>query len=220
MINYELDSVYVKFKTLLANEQDATLTLKSEAGRACVTLCLDLGHVHSGQDQQPGGPRNGPARQRRREKRAAARLANDEQSAEGSKITAAVEASKDINATAEASKVKDSVAEESNEVPHKKTAAEKDSVVKLTAAEEANDNPTKEIAAKVVVRERKETNAAIAEAVSITEVEDMLCPDEEYKNKLKKTRSVGCQTLESGIAFRTTSKFNRDYYTLRHDDSD
>ena len=104
-------------------------------------------------------------------------------------------------------------------MPHKKSAAEKDSLVKLTAADEANDKPTKEIAANAVVLDRKDTNAAIAE-VSITEVEDMLCPDEEYKSKLKKTRSVGCQTLESGIAFRTTSKFNRDYYTLRHDDSD
>ena len=73
-------------------------------------------------------------------------------------------------ATEEASKVKDSVAEESNEVPHKKSAAEKDSLVKLTAADEANDQPTKEIAANAVVLDRKDTNAAIAE-VSITEVD-------------------------------------------------
>ena len=39
-----------------------------------MTLSLDLGNVLSGQDQlPPSGHRNGPARQRRREKRAAAR---------------------------------------------------------------------------------------------------------------------------------------------------
>ena len=81
MVHLELDSFYVKFKHLLRAEQNATLTLKSEAGRAIVTLSLDLGHVLSEQDLPPRGPRNGPARIRRREKRAAARekLAADEE---------------------------------------------------------------------------------------------------------------------------------------------
>ena len=75
MVHVELDSFYVKFKHLLRAEKDATLTLKSEAGRAFVTLSLDLGHVLSEQDLRPrGGSRNGPARVRRREKRAAARF--------------------------------------------------------------------------------------------------------------------------------------------------
>ena len=74
MVHRELDSFYNKFKNLLSAEKDATLTFKSEAGRAFVTLSLDLGHVHSGQDQLPPfGHRNGPARQRQREKHAAAR---------------------------------------------------------------------------------------------------------------------------------------------------
>ena len=61
MAQRELDSFYVKFKNLLRAEKDATLTLKSEAGRAFVTLSLDLGHVLSEQDLSPrGGPRNGP----------------------------------------------------------------------------------------------------------------------------------------------------------------
>ena len=56
-------------------KKDATLTLKSEAGRAFITLSLDLGHVLSGEDHlPPRGYRNGPKRQRRREKRAAAHL--------------------------------------------------------------------------------------------------------------------------------------------------
>ena len=73
MVQVELDSFYVKFKHLLRAEKDATLTLKSEAGRAFVTLSLDLGHVHSWQGELPHGPRNGPSRQRRREIHEAAR---------------------------------------------------------------------------------------------------------------------------------------------------
>ena len=60
---------------MLHSEKDATLTLKSEAGRAVVTLCVELGHVHSAPEQGHlgPGPRNGQARQRRRVRRAAAR---------------------------------------------------------------------------------------------------------------------------------------------------
>ena len=43
----ELDSFFVKFKTLLRGEKDATLTLKSEAVRAVISLSVDLGHVLS-----------------------------------------------------------------------------------------------------------------------------------------------------------------------------
>ena len=70
----ELDSFYHKFKNLLLAEKDVTLILKSEAGKASVTLSLDLGPVLAGQGPlPPRGFRNGPARQRRREQRAAAR---------------------------------------------------------------------------------------------------------------------------------------------------
>ena len=71
----EIDSFVLKFKNLLYSEKDATLTLKSEAGRAVVTLCVELGHVHSAPEHGHlgPGPGNGPARQRRRARRAAAR---------------------------------------------------------------------------------------------------------------------------------------------------
>ena len=60
MVHRELDSFYNKFKNLLSAEKDATLTFKSEAGRAFVTLSLDLGHVLSGHDHLPPGEnRNG-----------------------------------------------------------------------------------------------------------------------------------------------------------------
>ena len=94
MVLWELDSFFGKFKNLLCAEKNATLTLKSEAGKAYVTLSLDLGHVHSDHGQpQPRGPRNGPARQRRREKRAAARADAENALAEG------VEEAKDIQQT-------------------------------------------------------------------------------------------------------------------------
>jgi hypothetical protein len=69
----EIDSFFFKFKHLLIAEKDATLTLKSVAGRAQVTLSVDLGHLHS----RPGHPHhhasNGTSRSRRQERRAAAR---------------------------------------------------------------------------------------------------------------------------------------------------
>ena len=45
MAHVELDSFYFKFKNLLYAGRDATLNVKSENGRALVTLSLDLGHV-------------------------------------------------------------------------------------------------------------------------------------------------------------------------------
>ena len=70
----ELDTFYFKFKNLILAEKNATLTLKSEAGRAQVTLSVDLGHLlPEANPHQPHRGRNSPARQRRRERRAAAR---------------------------------------------------------------------------------------------------------------------------------------------------
>ena len=72
MAGYQLDSFYFKFKNLLFAEKDATLTVKSDAGRLHVSLNVDLGHVHS----EPSFPhrdchhrcRNGPSQQRRRQR--------------------------------------------------------------------------------------------------------------------------------------------------------
>ena len=44
MVTWELDSFFVKFKNLLRAEKDATITFKSEAGRASVSLSVNLGH--------------------------------------------------------------------------------------------------------------------------------------------------------------------------------
>ena len=77
----ELDTLYFKFKNLVLAEKNATLTLKSEAGRTDVTLTVDLGHLLADAGpQQPYHGRNGPARRRRRERRAAARQEAEEAS--------------------------------------------------------------------------------------------------------------------------------------------
>ena len=79
MANIELDSFYIKFKSLLNQEKDAVLTLKSESGRAQVTLSVELGHVLS--DHLHHYPINSTSRARRRQKRTNARkLAAEEAS--------------------------------------------------------------------------------------------------------------------------------------------
>ena len=68
----------IKFKSLLCSGRNASLTVKAEAGKASISLHVDLGDVlplpipHQYHHQ---GSRNGPARKRRRERRAAARVA-------------------------------------------------------------------------------------------------------------------------------------------------
>ena len=53
MVHQELDSFFWKFKNLLFAEKDATVTFKSEAGKASVSITVDLGHVHSVQGDLP-----------------------------------------------------------------------------------------------------------------------------------------------------------------------
>ena len=67
-----LDSFIWKFKQLLHSRMNAKLEIKSEAEKAIVNLTADV-------EPMPRQSRNGPARQRRREKRAAARVAQAEE---------------------------------------------------------------------------------------------------------------------------------------------
>ena len=127
MVQWELDSFYLKFKNLLCSEKDATLTLKAEAGRAFVTLSLDLGHVHSEHGQLQHGPRNGPARLRRREKRAAARADAEKASAEATKDVELAEKAEEVLAATIGSAAEEAVelnlaakAKESDEKPTEK----------------------------------------------------------------------------------------------------
>jgi hypothetical protein len=82
----EIDSFVHKFKNLLNLEKDASLTLKSEAGRATVILSVELGHVFSAPVFYHRPPRNPPSRQRRHDRRAAARHSEEEASKEDAQV--------------------------------------------------------------------------------------------------------------------------------------
>ena len=77
----ELDSFLVKFKYLWHRGHDVYLSVEAHAGQAKVTLQAGLGHHPPHPQYPPPFPqrnpnrRNGPARQRRRERRAADRQA-------------------------------------------------------------------------------------------------------------------------------------------------
>ena len=79
----EIDSFFFKFKHLLISGKNANLTMKSETGKVYVNLALEV-------DVHPlTGARNGPSRDRRRERRALAREAferNAAQTEEGRKV--------------------------------------------------------------------------------------------------------------------------------------
>ena len=115
----EIDTFYFKFKNLCVTGINATLTLHSEEGRAQVTLNADLGPK-----QQPHG-RNGPARVRRRERRAAAR-----QSAE------AVEASTEVVEKCAATQTSEEVVNCEQQVVGEDTTAE---VKDIKVTEEVTD---------------------------------------------------------------------------------
>jgi hypothetical protein len=77
MAKMEIDSFIAKFKSLLLSGRNATLQIKSQAGKAEVNLCVELGDVSHPPAQHPHHQwhRNGPSRQRRRLRRAAEREA-------------------------------------------------------------------------------------------------------------------------------------------------
>jgi hypothetical protein len=97
MANQELNSFILKFKNLWRAGKNANLTIKSIAGKAHVSLNVELDDNPADLDQHQhgngNGSRNGPARQRRRLRRAAARQAE--------KATDAVNEEEAENATVE-----------------------------------------------------------------------------------------------------------------------
>ena len=78
MARMEIDSFILKFKSLLLSGRNASLVIKSNAGKAEVNLNVELEDVSphpANQHQHHHGPRNGPSRERRRLRRAAAAAA-------------------------------------------------------------------------------------------------------------------------------------------------
>ena len=76
----EIDSFIYKFKHLWKSGRSASLSLKSDAGKAQVTLHVDLDDPQLLPVQHPVRSRNGLSRQRRRIRRAAEREASAEAS--------------------------------------------------------------------------------------------------------------------------------------------
>ena len=107
MARAEIDSFILKFKRLLLSGRDATLVIKSNAGKAEVSLNVVLGDVPPPPDQQDlQQSRNGPSRQRRRIRRAEARKAsnaeevkkaNDDKSSTGEVIEIAIDKEKNTS---------------------------------------------------------------------------------------------------------------------------
>ena len=76
MAKAEIDSFILKFKNLLISGRNATLVIKSNAGKAEVSLNVELGQVLPPHVQhQHQRSRDGPSRQRRKLRRAEARAA-------------------------------------------------------------------------------------------------------------------------------------------------
>ena len=69
----EIESFFLKFKSLLSSGKNATLNMKSESGKVLVSLTAEVNTSEIFHLQRPA--RNGPARQRRRDRRAADREA-------------------------------------------------------------------------------------------------------------------------------------------------
>ena len=76
----EIDSFFFKFKSLLRSQKNGTLTLKTDSGKVSVNLSLE---VENTLGSPPRRNACGPARQRRRERRAAARETAENKIANG-----------------------------------------------------------------------------------------------------------------------------------------
>ena len=100
MARQEIDSFIIKFKSLLLSGRNATLVIKSNAGKAEVNLTVELLDVSLPEHHQHRrGPRNGPSRERRKLRRAAAAKeaenATKNEASIGNEVTAEEEVTKE-----------------------------------------------------------------------------------------------------------------------------
>ena len=104
----EVNSFVVKFMNLWHTGRDACLRLETQAGEACVTLRLGLGkHPH----QQQLNKKVSPSRERRRDRRAAARLVSAENVEPNANLEKAEEAFDEEHATENDASAKEAVGE-------------------------------------------------------------------------------------------------------------
>ena len=191
MAHYELDRFYFKFKNLLFAGKDASLNMKSEGGRATVTLSLDLGHVHD-QRQQFHRSRNGPARQRRREKRAASRSEKEHNTVQQPQadaeiaITDVEETSDSVEAEKASEKVVESVEEN---IPIEETEVESFTCILC-------DFTSKWKNGLAIHMTRKHCNIELLDGTT-----DETDEDEKYERS--------CHYWKNGIAYQSSIRDNR-----------
>ena len=128
----EIDSFVVKFKNLWKAGRNASLILKVDAGKAEINLCVkDIDEPPRIPFSYPRQSRNGPARQRRRERRALARQQAEEASGETNVVNeVAVEASaKNVTAVDSSSK---SVVNEDKSCSNQNESSEKVDLVEVS----------------------------------------------------------------------------------------
>ena len=155
--------------------------MKSEAGRALITLSVDLGHVLSEEDQlPPSRHRNGPAREQRREKRAAAR--NEKQSAEID-VTEKVPKEPTVEHSTAEEAIGNVVAENVNEMKTAdKVEGNENDVTENVIEESTVEHSTAEEAMGTGIAENANKVKTAAKVEKMKDLDDEVCPDEICSN--------------------------------------
>ena len=175
----ELDSFYFKFKNLLFAEKNATLTIKSEAGRAQATLSVDLGHVlPEPGPHQPHAVRNSNSRSRRRERRAEARqlVASEADTVDKSTATDIAEVAVSVENTFQDEEGNTTVNVAPAEVEEANENCDKN-------AEKAEQNSLNKIDATEKLTESLQGNETVSTPFKVV---DEVCNDETYDNRQEK----------------------------------
>jgi hypothetical protein len=148
MAQAEIDSFILKFKNLLISGRNATLVIKSNAGKAEVSLNVELGQVLPPHVQhQHQRSRDGPSRQRRKLRRAEARAA----------VSKSEEALVRID-------------DEAQPAAHTTRASEKETDFVQTESETLKDEfcPDETFQKQVACTPEKESDAALVDKILIT----------------------------------------------------
>ena len=166
---YEFTSLTIKFKQLWSTGKEAKLEFKTHEGQAWGSLHVCLGE-HPSQDppdpqERPYGHET-PSKQRRRERREAARLAE----------SAAVEASESAIPEEEAAEAADADDEHCDE----------EHVVTTAEVATANDEVVE------VTEEVASTTKAGKSPLLITDIHDEICSDEEFYEEIDPSSAFTC----------------------------
>ena len=200
----EIDSFIWKFRKLLYSGKNARLEIKSEAGKAVVTLTAEVDvrdetpiHEHHVQS------RNGPARQRRREKRAAARAV-------------AIEAAAQVAGQ----RVDTSASEKAAELISTEAEIEEEACVNHVAVKvKEAEAPAKIIAVKAKETEKDKIYKKDAEeaTIPVIEVTDEFCPNDIY-TEVNPIPTPSPPSAASAPPPPSRGLGSFDYYSMQYDD--